>query len=326
MTWTLPARLEATEPPATRDGVRLMVAHRASGRIDHLRFHDLPEVLSAGDLLVVNVSATLAASIGAGDHRIHVSMPAPDGDGWIVELRSRDGAAPRDGYAGTLALDGGATLTLTEPYSGDRLWRARFDGDLEAYMAEHGRPIRYGYVTRDWPLAEYQTAFALRPGSAEMPSAARPFTPELVTRLVAGGVLFAPITLHCGVSSPERHEPPYPERYEVSDATARVVDAVHGWGGRVIAVGTTAVRALESVSAPDGTVSPAVGWTDLVVTPDPGLWTVDGVITGWHEPEASHLDLLEAAAGEDLLRRSYAEALDRGYRWHEFGDSHLILP
>jgi S-adenosylmethionine:tRNA ribosyltransferase-isomerase len=332
LTFELPEGLEANAPPAERDGVRLMVAHRDSGRIAHLRFRDLPDVLCAGDLLVVNVSATLAASIGVRRRdgaaaRVHVAMPAPDGDGWIVELRTADGSAPLPGALGEeLTLAGGPIVQLVEPFGGDRLWRARTAVRLEDHLAEHGRPIRYGYVPRGWPLAEYQTAFALRPGSAEMPSAARPFTPELVTRLVSGGVLVAPVTLHTGVSSPERHEAPYPERFEVSGATARLVNAVHGWGGRVIAVGTTAVRALETVAGADGSVGPAGGWTDLVVTPERGLRTVDGVITGWHEPAASHLELLEAVAGDDLLRRSYRAALDHSYRWHEFGDSHLILP
>jgi S-adenosylmethionine:tRNA ribosyltransferase-isomerase len=177
-----------------------------------------------------------------------------------------------------------------------------------------------------WPLDAYQTAFALEPGSAEMPSAGRPFTPELVTRLVACGVLVAPVTLHTGVSSPERDEPPYPERYRVPPATARLVAAVKAWDGRVVAVGTTVARALETVAAPDGSIVPGEGWTDLVVTPERGVRAIDGLLTGWHEPQASHLRLLEAAAGADLLMRCYAEAAERGYLWHEFGDAHLILP
>jgi S-adenosylmethionine:tRNA ribosyltransferase-isomerase len=168
--------------------------------------------------------------------------------------------------------------------------------------------------------------FARHPGSAEMPSAARPFTEELVTELVAGGVMFAPLTLHCGVSSLEAGENPYPERYDVPAQTAWLVNAVRWQGGRVIAVGTTVVRALETVASPDGFVSGGSGLTSLVVTPDRSLRAVDGLITGWHEPESSHLSLLQAAAGPDLLRRSYDAARVGGYRFHEFGDSHLILP
>jgi S-adenosylmethionine:tRNA ribosyltransferase-isomerase len=127
------------------------------------------------------------------------------------------------------------------------------------------------------------------------------------------------------VSSPERHEGPYPEYYEVPAETARLVDAVRGWGGRVIALGTTVVRALESVANASGQVRPGSGWTGLRVTPERGVRVIDGLITGWHEPEASHLELLEALAGRPLLERCYAEALRTGYLWHEFGDSHLIL-
>jgi S-adenosylmethionine:tRNA ribosyltransferase-isomerase len=194
------------------------------------------------------------------------------------------------------------------------------------HLDRHGRPIRYGYVAGDWPLAAYQTVYANAPGSAEMPSAGRPFTPELLTRLVAGGVAVAPVVLHAGVSSPERHEPPCPEYYRVPPATAALVNATRERGGRIVAVGTTVVRALETVAAAGGRVHPAEGWTDLVVTPGRGLRAVDGLISGWHEPRASHLELLEAAAGAELLARSYRAALDHGYLWHEFGDSHLVMP
>jgi S-adenosylmethionine:tRNA ribosyltransferase-isomerase len=339
----LPARLEAREPPEARglarDEVRLMVAARGDGRIVHARFRDLPDFLAPGDLLVVNTSATLPAAVparrpGGAAVELRFATAAPDlsdGEWWVAELRSPDGAAPlRGSFTGEhLSLPGGAALEIVAPYAGGtRLWLTRFDAGrpLHEYLARHGRPIRYAYVPAEWPLDAYQTAYALEPGSAEMPSAGRPFTPELVTRLVAGGVHVAPLILHTGVSSPERDESPYPERYSVSEATARLVNAVRGWNGRVIAVGTTVVRALESVATPEGTVSPGEGWTRLVISRDRGLRAVDGLLTGWHEPRASHLRLLEAAAGDELLEHSYAAALEHGYLWHEFGDSHLILP
>jgi S-adenosylmethionine:tRNA ribosyltransferase-isomerase len=205
---------------------------------------------------------------------------------------------------------------------------ARFQGtdEVEAFLERYGEPIRYGYVRGGWPLAAYQTVYATTPGSAEMPSAGRPFTAELLSRLLARGVLLAPITLHTGVSSPERHESPFPEYYVVPESTARVVNAVRGWGGRVVAVGTTVVRALETVAGAGGSVHGGSGWTSLVVSSERGLRVIDGLITGWHEPEASHLQLLEAVAGPALLARCYREALRHGYLWHEFGDSHLILP
>ena len=159
-----------------------------------------------------------------------------------------------------------------------------------------------------------------------MPSASRPFTAELVVELARRGVTVVPILLHTGVSSLEAHELPYPERYRVTDATAAHVNAVHRAGGRVIAAGTTVVRALETVADAHGVVHPGAGWTELVVTPERGVRAVDGLLTGWHEPEATHLLMLEAIAGRPALERAYAEAHRAGYLWHEFGDSHLLLP
>jgi S-adenosylmethionine:tRNA ribosyltransferase-isomerase len=340
LAFDLPAALEAHEPPEARglarDEVRLLVAHRGDGSIAHARFRELPGFLVPGDLLVVNVSATLPAAVpatrrdgGAVQLRFATAAPGLDDRGWwIVEVRSADGMRPEPAEYGALALPGGGRVDLVAPYAGARLWLAALDlpEELTAYLARHGSPIRYGYVPAEWPLADYQTAYATEPGSAEMPSAGRPFTPELITRLVAQGVHVAPLTLHTGVSSPERHEAPYPERYEIPEATAKLVDAVRWWGGRVIAVGTTVVRALETVADVDGSVAAGAGWTRLVVSPERPLRAVDGLITGWHEPQASHLRLLQAAAGDDLLDRCYREALHHGYLWHEFGDSHLILP
>jgi S-adenosylmethionine:tRNA ribosyltransferase-isomerase len=339
----LPAELEAREPPEarglTRDGVRLMVATRADGAVRHARFGDLPRFLRAGDVLVVNDSATLPAAIAGrlADGtavELHAASAAPDlpaDQWWVVELRTAGGAAPapRPRAGECVTLEGGAVVELVAPYAGGtRLWLGHVGGEdgLTGELQRHGRPIRYGYVPAAWPLEAYQTVFARRPGSAEMPSAARPFTPGLVTRLVAGGVLIAPITLHCGLSSPERDEPPHPERYAVGAATAGVVNAARAWGGRVVAVGTTVVRALETAAEPDGTVHEADGWTGLVVSAERRLRAVGGLLTGWHEPQASHLRLLEAATGGDLLDECYRQALERRYLWHEFGDSHLILP
>ena len=336
----LPARLEAHEPPEARglrrDGVRIMVATRHDRRIVHARFADLPSFLAPGDLVVVNVSGTLPAAVPAAQAdgtslELHLSTPAPrltDGY-WLVELR-RDGAPFGEIRSGQrLTLPDGGRVRILAPYAGGtRLWLARIDvpGTIETYLGRHGRPIRYSYVEDAWPLPAYQNVYAVEAGSAEMASAGRPFTAELITRLVARGTLVAPITLHAGVSSPERQEPPYAERYRVPAETARLVNAVHGWGGRVIAVGTTVVRALETVTEADGAVNAGEGWTNLVVTPRRGLRAVDGLLSGWHEPAASHLELLRAAAGDELLARCYGEALASGYLWHEFGDSHLILP
>jgi S-adenosylmethionine:tRNA ribosyltransferase-isomerase len=197
---------------------------------------------------------------------------------------------------------------------------------VDDYLDRHGEPIRYSHVAGPWPLEAYQNVYATSPGSAEMPSAGRPITRELLSRLRARGVTVAPVTLHAGVSSPESHEPPFPEWFEVPERTAEQISAARRRGGRVIAVGTTVVRALESAAGAQDCACARSGWTGLVITPQCGVRSVDGMITGWHEPEASHLMMLEAVAGAELLETSYTAALDAGYLWHEFGDSHLILP
>lgn len=369
----VPAELSAAVPAEQRgpgrgrDSVRLLVSRGAAGTGHHL-FGELPELLTAGDVLVVNTSRTLPAAVDGrvGDGRgrgepvvVHFSTRAdrwhPAGRSvagcWAVELRTPDGrgsTGPRaGGPAGAVVrLPGGARLILEAPLdpASGRLWWARVTGaEVPELMRRHGRPIRYGYTDRDQPLAAYQTVFAQDSpgdGSAEMPSAARPFTAALVARLVSRGVVVAPVSLHTGVASAEAFEPPYPERFAVPPATAWLVNAARarrraaarrhaapgGPAGRIVAVGTTAVRALESAAGRDGRVRAAAGWTDLVVTPERGVRAVDGLLTGLHEPTASHLLMLEAVADGEALGRAYAEAVRRRYLWHEFGDLHLVLP
>ncbi|MGH3443193.1 MAG: S-adenosylmethionine:tRNA ribosyltransferase-isomerase [Nitriliruptorales bacterium] len=338
--FTVADELSATEPPEARalarDEVRLLVAE--PGGIHHLLFRDIDRVLRPGDLLVVNTSATVASATDGvrADGRsvvVHFSSPV-DGDdpAWIVELRRPDGKGPvRDAAAGErIRLPGSASLTLLAPQAvrGNRLWHARVeaDGGVADLLERWGRPITYGYRQGRWPLDAYQTVFAGEPGSAEMPSAARPFTDRLVTRLVSAGVLFAPVRLHTGVSSLEAGEFPPAERCRVSESTADLVNHVRAVGGRVVAVGTSATRALETVARDDGTVGAVEGWTDLVLGPDRRARIVDGLVTGWHSADASHLALLEAVAGRPLVEAAYAAALEAGYRWHEFGDSCLFLP
>lgn len=336
----LPVELQAHEPPEARgverDGVRLMVSRAFTPPTDHL-VRDLPSVLRPGDLLVVNTSGTLAAAVDAeradGSRlALHLSVPLPAGL-WLVELRrpAPPATAPfRDDVTGqTLRLPGGGTVEMLARQPGSlRLWVAavRLPVPLLAYLAEHGRPIRYGHVEHDWPLAAYQTVYATEPGSAEMPSAGRPLTPRLITDLVAHGIGVSPLVLHAGVSSLEDHELPPPEPYRVPPETAERVNATRAAGGRVVAVGTTVARALETVADERGVAHPGHGWADTVITPERGVRVVDGLLTGWHEPRASHLLILEALAGRRMLEEAYAAALARGYLWHEFGDLHLLLP
>jgi S-adenosylmethionine:tRNA ribosyltransferase-isomerase len=320
--------------------VRLLVAR--PDRLDDVHFRDIGRFLRRGDVLVVNTSATVAAEVDAwsprhGELVVHLATPLGDGD-WVVELRSAPAAASAvlDARPGEqVHLGEGAVATLVDGYpssgssptgSGNRLWRASVTGDLAGLVRRVGRPIAYGYLDRRFPLRDYQTVFSRDPGSAEMPSAGRPFTNRLVTRLVRSGVLVAPVLLHTGVSSQDAGESPQPERFEVTADTAALVNAARSRGGRVVAVGTTATRAIESASAVDGRVDAAGGWTELVIGPDRPVRVVDGLVSGWHNPEASHLLLVEAVAGAALTQRAYDAAVELGYAWHEFGDSCLILP
>ncbi len=341
--FSLPADLLASEPPEdrglTRDGVRLLVARPKA--LTNSRFNQIGRYLRPGDLALVNTSATLA---GALDGRrangepvsVHISAGLDDGT-WVIELRSSPDAASRvrDARAGeSVTLANGGTATLMAPHPdpdvaiGSRLWRADVSvgTPFACYLVKYGRPISYGYLRERFPLTAYQPIFAREPGSAEMASAGRPFSDALVTDLVTRGVQFAPLLLHSGVSSLESGEAPEPERFRVPETTARLVNATRAAGGRVIAVGTTVTRAIETVADPDGTVRAGHGWTDLLLGPDRLAYVVDGLVTGWHEPEASHLLLLEAVAGRELVQAAYDEAVAERYLWHEFGDSALLLP
>lgn len=321
-----------------RDAVRLLVGSPRG--VEHASFSDLPAHLHPGDVLVVNTSATEAgevdATVDGSPIVLHLANRLGDGTR-VVELRTAPHAAEPvlDALPGAEVLLGGARLRLIEPWPeglpsspsgvGNRLWRAEATGDLEGELAAHGRPIAYGYLDHRYPLSAYQTVFGVRPGSAEMASAGRPFTAELVARLVSCGIGFAPITLHTGVSSQEAGEAPGPEWFEVPTESVRMIEGARAHGGRVVAVGTTATRAIES-AIEGGHLAPARGWTDRVVTPANPPRVVDGLITGWHDPQASHLLLVEAVAGRDLAQAAYDAAAEEGYLWHEFGDSALLLP
>ncbi len=354
----LPEELEAGEPPEARglrrDEVRLMVSHLDDDSVVHSKFGDLPEFLRAGDTLVVNTSGTMNAALPAerGDGTpitVHLSTHLP-ADLWVVELRTSSGDEPvLDGKPGeVLALPEGTNLVLQTPYlsekrqrgeGSNRLWISTLNLSISFndYLDRHGLPIKYSYVRESWPASYYQTVYATEVGSAEMPSAGRAFTPELITRLVAKGVRVVPLILHTGVASLEDDEPPYEEFYRVPPETAEAINTAHTAGSRVVAVGTTVVRALETVTDRNGSTHPGEGWTDLFITPERGVRSVDAMLTGLHEPRSTHLSMLQALAGRgsvcplapsgtEHLEVAYSEALKEGYLWHEFGDLHLILP
>lgn len=323
-----------------RDQVRLLVC--GTDGVTHTRFRHLAQHLGPDDVLVVNDSATVPGQLDATlDGRpvvAHLGAVLEDGS-WVLELRTAPDASRAvldAGEGAVVEVADGVSLRLLDPWptgrpssptgDGNRIWRARPSGDLDAVVAGGGRPIAYGYLDRPYPLEAYQTLFARRPGSAEMASAARPFTVGLVTRLQARGTTIATVTLHTGLSSQEAGEAPGPERYEVSERAAAAVNAARQRGGRVVAVGTTATRALESsVDLTTGAVVASGGWTARVVTPLDPPRVVDGLVTGWHDPQASHLLLVEAVAGREIAQRAYDAAVAHGYLWHEFGDSALLL-
>ena len=347
LTFTLPSTLEAGEPPEARglarDEVRLMVSHIASDQVVHTRFRQIADFLKPGDVLVINTSGTLNAALPAvrsdgTPFELHLSTHLP-AKLWVVEMR-----AYQDDKEGTtrpfydiqpgesFALPDGARVTLHTPYAASqalrRLWIASLDlpDPLQPYLDQHGFPIRYSYVKEAWPQNYYQTVYATEKGSAEMPSAGRAFTPELLTRLIARGIQIAPLLLHTGVASPEQKEPAYEEYYRVPEPTARIVNAARLAHQQVIAIGTTVVRALETVTDSSGITHPGEGWTDILITPQRGIRAVNGLLTGLHEPLSTHLAMLETLTGRRHLEITYKEALREGYLWHEFGDLHLILP
>ncbi len=344
----LPQELEAGEPPEARglqrDQVALMVSHIQNDEIVHTTFRRLPCFLQAGDVLVINTSGTMNAALPVMRSdglqlELHLSTRLP-ADLWSVELRLPSGNATRPFYEGVageqLTLPAGGKVTLHTPHNAGqrfggngriRLWLASLHLPLPLgdYLALHGFPIRYSYVQQEWPISYYQTVFANEVGSAEMPSAGRAFTHEMITELVAKGVQIAPLILHTGVASLEDHEPPYEEFYRVPPQTAVLINNARQAGNRIIAVGTTVVRTLETVTDENGITHPGEGWTTLVITPQRKLRSVDGMMTGMHEPKATHLAMLAALAGYDHLQMSYQQALQRGYLWHEFGDMHLIV-
>jgi S-adenosylmethionine:tRNA ribosyltransferase-isomerase len=299
----------------------------------HHGFTDLPCLLEPGDLLVVNESATLPASLPAesslGNIILNLSTRFAD-DLWLAEPRwspSRSGPLPLNKQE-TLQI-GEAKAVLLQQYPGiPRLWFARFDTPVSILMTKHGEPIHYGYAPA-YAMSNYQTIFSRFPGSVEMPSAARPITSYVRDMLRAYGIGISGIILHTGVSSLEienntvEHQALYPEVFRVPEATAHAVNATHARGGRVIAVGTTVVRALETAWTPNG-VRACSGATGLYVHPGKSVHVIDGLLTGLHDPVTSHLAMLSAIAGLDRVKRAYGEAIRNRYLWHEFGDSHLL--
>ncbi len=343
ITFDLPKQLACPRPtelrPIARDEVRLLVT-QDDGSNHHTAFHQLANFLDAGDVLVVNTSAVQAAALpidlpGGRSGRLHFSTRTGSHE-WLVEIRevvNNRTIRWQEGEAGMrFKLPGQAILQLQSQFYQDRsllhLWAARFSAtqDLVDYLAQYGQPIQYENLHKQYPLDYYQTHFANQPGSSEMPSAGRGFTQRVLDRLIRKGIHIAPILLHTGVSSLEVNEKPYPEYFEVDAVSSAIINNAKRKGKRVIAVGTTAIRATESAANAQGQVQPTKGYTELYITSEHQMKVADGLLTGFHEPQASHLHMLQAVAGQAHIERAYTEAIDAGYYWHQFGDLHLILP
>ena len=344
-TFVLPEELSAKEPPErrgiSRDQVRLLVIDRATGRIEHSRFDKINKYLRGGDLLVFNSSRTLPASLsgcGAGHGpcmEARLAERLPDGS-WLALLLCEQGDPFGCGLRAGMQIEFAEKLAATvleRDTNIPRLWRLRFSisgTELVDLIYRLGKPIRYEYVSAPWDLDYYQTVYATEPGSAEMPSAGRAFTWKLLLELKRRGIDTAYVVLHTGLSSYmddelDRLHPASEEEYFVNRLTAEKIRRSRQRGGRVIAVGTTVVRALESVTNENGSVTEAHGYTRLKIDHHHRLRAVNGLLTGLHEPEASHLDLLSAFLPTQKIQAAYEEAVVQRYLWHEFGDLNLIL-
>ncbi len=338
--FVLPPELEAHQPAELRgmrrDAVRLMVLPRWNSEPIHTRFDALGDFLRAGDLLVVNDSRTLPGLLRArdeNDEAVEVRLAHRRADDlWDVLLLNGRTHIGRAGMRLRFAKGLRAQILARRPDL-PFLWRMKFDtccAELLDLIYQIGEPVRYTYVADALPLDLYQTVYAKAPGSVEMPSAGRPLTWELLLKLKRQGIGFASLSLHTGLSSTrddsiDKIHPNYDEEFSVPAETARAVNETRERGGRVVAVGTTVVRALETASRADGTVTDSRGWTKLRIHPDTRLRVVDGLLTGLHEPQASHLDMLSAFVEPKRLQAAYQQCIARGYLWHEFGDMNLII-
>lgn len=338
----LPQQLACPKPTEERnierDEVRLLVTTN-SGQIEHSTFNHLPSFLQKDDVLVVNTSATVPSALpvslpGGRKGRLHLSTKL-NNKKWLLEIREIAGIKTirwHEGEEGmTFQLPSGGNVMLEQRFYKNSqwldLWIAEFNinQSMQSYLSANALPIQYDKLDRQYPLSYYQTFFSFHPGSSEMPSAGRGFTAELVTRLLKSGVTLAPIILHTGVSSLEENETPYPEYMEIDPVTVSIINAAKSKDRRIIAVGTTAIRAIETTANDEGTVTSFRGNTELFIDENYTMKVVDGLLTGFHEPRASHLNMLQSVGGFEHINRAYKEAIKAGYYWHQFGDLHLIL-
>jgi S-adenosylmethionine:tRNA ribosyltransferase-isomerase len=334
--YALPPELIAQDPLLDRAASRLLVLERASGHVRHLRFADLLALVAPGDVLVLNVSRVIPARLrgtrdGGGAAELLLVRELPDGT-WLA--LGHPGGKLKPGRRVRFGDDSTAEIVAV---LGGGLRRVRFTGRLDALgtLAQHGEVPLPPYIRRA-PRPEdrerYQTVYAAHPGSVAAPTAGLHFTPDLLSRLRAAGVAVAELDLHVGPGTFKPVETEQlasheidPERYHVSAETARIINDRRAAGGRVWAVGTTVVRALETCADARGRISPAGDETRLFIHPPYGFRAVDRLLTNFHLPRSTLLMLVCAFGGYEAVMRAYRAAIGERYRFYSYGDAMAIL-
>ena len=331
----LPEELIAQTPLERRDASRLLTLGRTNGKIEHHQFTDLPELLEPGDCLVMNNSRVIPARLfgmrKAGG-AVELVLLRDLGEGrWLSLVRPGKKVRP-----GTMLCFGDGELTadveeITD--GGNRVIRFHYDGIFMEALERLGQMPLPPYIKEELKDAErYQTVYAETPGSAAAPTAGLHFTPELLDQLDKKGVRRAIITLHVGlgtfrpvkVENIEDHEM-HAEYCEIDETAAAIINETRKNGKRVIAVGTTSCRTLESRAEEDGTVAPYSGWTNAFIYPGYSFKCLDGLITNFHLPESTLIMLVSALVGRENVLAAYREAVACKYRFFSFGDSMLIM-
>ncbi len=343
----LPKNLECSIPTEirgiNRDEVRLMISNISTDNVQHDTFKNIVDYLNEDDVLVVNTSGTIKAAIPAKNKnntflQIHLSTQLKNKK-WVAELREISENNTQRYFGGQpneiIELIHGGSIRLIQPYYSNsnqedhlQLWTIELiiEEEVSHYLEKFAQNIQYFNIKKNYPNSFYQTIFAKEFGSAEMPSAGRAFTQNVLDQLEKKGVEIIPILLHTGVASLEMNEKPYEEYFEISKKSATAINNARKKGKNIIAVGTTVIRAIETLTSSQKITSSGKGWTNIFITPERGVNGIDGLITGFHEPKASHLFMLEAITKRKHLEITYHEAVHHKYLWHEFGDLHLILP
>lgn len=334
--YELPESAIAQTPAEPRDSARLLVLHRYDGRLEHRRFRDLPDYLSPGDALVLNDTRVIPARLigrreGSGGRVELLLLRRLERDRW--ETLARPGRKARPGQ--WLEFGDGrlrARILDVTPVGG-RAVEFAYAGVFETVLDDLGRMPLPPYIHADLADPErYQTVYARHSGSAAAPTAGLHFTPELLQRIAAAGVHVVYLTLHVGLGTFRPVEVEdiadhtmHAEYFHVPAAAANRLNAVRAAGGRVIPVGTTALRTLETVAAPDGRIQPGEGWTDIFIYPGCRFRATDALVTNFHLPRSTLLMLVSALAGRERILAAYAAALAAGYRFFSFGDAMFIM-